>query len=180
MKGIRSLAGRLGRWLLQVTGEAPTKPRLIQMEDHPLTTQVRLQLDRERTLRFTGREAVAFLRKTGISIWTGAGTPNGEGLDIGRLELDQLLELLAIACSAEDPAVTAEALAPHVGGERLFDVVAALMVLVGDFLPEPSEEAAENPLVASALLRWMNGSTGLSPLKRSGSRSKSTGASLPD
>lgn len=174
---LRALAGWLGARLSQLSGEEVRVSRGLVLDAHPLATVVTLTLDRPRRLRFTMAEAVRLKKTTGISVWTGEGTPDGQGLDIGALDETVLLELLTICASADDPSVTADALAPHVAGETLMDVVAALMVLVGDFLPEVPEDLVENPLMASALLRLMSSSTGRSPQARSGSGNGITGGS---
>jgi hypothetical protein len=144
----------------------------LQVEKHPLVTEVRLALDRPRKLRFTMAEASEFKRRTGISVWK-------QGINVGELEEEQFLELLAVCCLADDPAVTAAELAPALAGKTLLDATAALLVVVGDFVETP-EDILENPLMASALIRLMSSSTGRSPLRRSGSRTSSSGASRLD
>ena len=171
-KRLRNLAGRLGSRLTRLSGEEVRVRRGLVMDGHPLTTEVRLTLDRPRTLRFTMAEAAAFGKRTGISVWK-------QGIDVGELEEEQLLELLAVCCHAEDPTVTPEQLAPHIAGEKLTDVVSAVLVLIGDFMPPMPEDALENPLLASALLRLMSSSTGRSPFKTSESPKPNTGRSRP-
>jgi hypothetical protein len=175
MQAFKALARRLGGWILRLSGEETRVSRHLTIETHPLATEVTLVLDRPRKLRFTLSEASEFRRRTGISVWTGEGTPNGTGLDIGALDEEQLLELLTVTCIADDPTVTPETLGPHLAGETLMEVVAALMVLVGDFLPDAPEDVLENPLMASALLRLMSADTGRSPLKPSAFRKGNTG-----
>lgn len=179
---LRSLAGQLGEWLSRLSGEEPRarlRDGVLTVEAHPLVTEIRLKLDRPepRTLRFTMAEASAFLKQTGISVWTGKGTPDGQGLDILALEVDQLVHLLAVCCFADDPTVTPEQLAPHLVGENLLDVIGAVAKVVGDFHPPISEDVLKNPLVASALIRWMSSSTGRSQLRHSGLAKPTTGGS---
>lgn len=176
---LKKVAGRVGRWLARWSADEVQVSRGLTLDAHPLATEVTLTLDRPRRLRFTLHEAAEFRKRTGISVWTGEGTPGAQGLDIGALTEDQLLELLAVACMAEDPSVTPARLASSIAGEKLMEVVAALMVLIGDFLPEVSEDVAENPLVASALLRLTSEATGRSPLRPWALRSGTTGGSHP-
>lgn len=175
MGPLRRFCGWLADVFGRLSGEQVQVTRGLTLDAHPLATEVTLRLDRPRKLRFTMREAVELRKRTGISVWTGEGTPSGRGLDLGALDEVGLLELLTICCEAEDPEVTAEQLAPHLAGEKLVDAVAALMVLLGDFHPDVSEGEPENPLVASALIHLMSGSTGRSQRKRSGSTNPSTG-----
>jgi hypothetical protein len=170
MRWARRIAAWCARLFGKLAGEHTQVSRAIRYDAHPLATEVRLTLDRPRKLRFTISEAREFLRRTGISVWT-------EGINIGELDEEQLLQLLTVACLAEDPGVKPEQLAPFIAGEKLLDVVSALMVLISDFLPDVSEEVLENPLVASALLRLMSEGTGRSPLKGSGLKARNTGGS---
>jgi hypothetical protein len=179
MTWFRRMAAWGARLLSRAAGEHPQVRRTIRYEASPLATEVSLTLDRPRKLRFTMAEASEFRRRTGISVWTGEGTEDGTGLNIAALNETQLLELLTVTCLADDPGVTPGMLGPHIAGEKLLDVVAALMVLVADFLPDVSEEVLENPLVASALLQLMSESTGRSRRKPSGSAMRSSGGSHP-
>ncbi|MFW6031003.1 MAG: hypothetical protein ACOC9T_00300 [Myxococcota bacterium] len=172
---IRDLCAWLSRRFAAWAGHEVEISRGLHLDESPLATVVTLTLDRPRKLRFTMREAAEFRRRTGVSVWTGEGTPDGMGLNFAALSEDHLLELLTVCCLNEDPEVTADELAEYLAGEKLKEVVAALMVLVSDFLPEVSEDDPANPLVAGALIHLMSGSTGRSPRKPSDSRSGTTG-----
>jgi hypothetical protein len=182
---LRNLAGRLGRILSRLSGEEVhfrvDRKGVLTAELSPLVTEVRLKIDRERPrrLRFTMAEAAAFRKRTGISVFTGKGTPNDEGLDVCALEEEQFLELLAVCCFADDPTVTPEQLAPHLHGMNLVDALAAVGTVVGDFHPDMTEDVLENPLLANALIHLMRRSTGRSPHRRSASPKSSSGASPP-
>lgn len=181
----RRLARRLGEQILRLSGEEvhyrTERTGVLTVELSPLVTEVRLKIDRlePRRLRFTMAEAAAFRKRTGISVFTGKGTPNDEGLDVYALEEEQFLELLAVCCFADDPTVTPEQLAPHLHGKNLVDALAAVGTVVGDFHPDMTEDVLENPLLANALVHLMRRSTGRSPRRHSASPRSSSGASPP-
>jgi hypothetical protein len=185
IRWLRNLAGWLGRWFFRLSGEEVRyrvgRTGVLTAELSPLVTEVRLRIDRTepRTLRFTLAESAAFRKRTGISVFTGKGTPGDEGLDIYALEEEQFLELLAVCCFADDPTVTPEQLAPHLHGQNLVDALAAVGTVVGDFHPDMTEDVLENPLLANALVHLMRRSTGRSPRRRSASPKSSSGASPP-
>lgn len=165
---LRRLVGRLGRLLSRWAG-AEEADELV-LDARPTEVRVRLLLDRMRVLRWTNLEAMRFKRRTDIDLWRD---------EIQPLEwsIDHFMEFLAVAALVDDPGVTAEALAPYVAGEKVTEAMAAVMVLIGDWVPDMEEGATENPRVASALTRLMVGSVGRSPSTPSASPTKSTGAS---
>ena len=158
----KTLLIRVGAWLRGALGKEDDSP-------HPLVPAVRLDLDRQRTLRFTMTESVEFRRRTGISIFR-------EGLNLYELDEEQFLELLTVMASHDDSEVTAGDLAPYVYSERVTDVLAAMSLLLAEFQPPTPEGMEENPLVASALSHLGKRSTGRSPRRRSESESGSSGA----
>lgn len=168
---IRKLVGSFGETLQRWAGGAPQEesggaaadplPNLrLEFGGNPIPPIVTIDLDRPRQLRLTMRESIEYRRRSGRSLLK-------EGVYLLEMEEDDLLNLLCACASWQDPGVQTAELAPYIHGQKLTEIVAALMVLLDGFtppLPEgtPEEDGEENPLQAGARMYWEMMSTGRS------------------